>query len=131
MSDQHYVDQVLANLKVISMVKEGGRLRLVSGQLSVDYPSPVQPIRRWYYGDTRSIMISHVRGVIHNAINIVKLENMVGETERKWIVLKIIESLSKSKLGIANLMITYEHDAVMVCGLEVLSDKISHCINNE
>lgn len=130
MSDQHYVDQVLANLKVISMVQEGARLRLIAGQLSIDYPSPVQPIRRWFYGDSRSIMINHVRGVIHNAINIVKIEHIVKQEERTWIALKIIESLDKAKDGIQNLMTTYQHDAVVVCALEVLIDKIMNCINN-
>ena len=130
MSDQHYVDQVLANLKVISMVQEGARLRLIAGQLSIDYPSPVQPIRRWFYGDSRSIMINHVRGVIHNALNIVKIEHMVVDKERSWIVTKIIESLLKAKNGIQNLMNTYQHDAVVFCALEVLTDKIINCTSN-
>ena len=84
MSDQHYIDNVLANLKVISLVKEGGRLRLIAGQLSVDCPSPVQPIRRWYYGDTRTIMLNHVRGIVHNAINIIKIESIVEEDGDQW-----------------------------------------------
>ena len=130
MSDQHYVDQVLANLKVISMVKEGARLRLIAGQLSIDYPSPIQPVRRWYYGDTRSIMISHVRGIVHNAINIVKIENMVDDKERRWVANKIVESLTRAQNGILNLMNTYEHDAVVVCSLEVLNDKIINCTRN-
>ena len=130
MSDQHYVDQVLANLKVISMVKEGARLRLIAGQLSLDFPSPTQPIRRWFYGDTRSIMLNHVRGIIHNAINIVKIESMVTTSEREWISRKIIESLARAQEGINNLMNTYEHDAVVVCALEVLNDKIINCISN-
>ena len=133
MSDQHYVDQVLANLKVISMVKEGGRLRLMSGQLSTDCPSPYQPVRRWYYGDTRNIMIAHVRGIIHNAINIVKIESMVTEhidPERIWITRKIVEALKNAQDGMKNLMNTYEHDAVIICALEVLIDKIINCVNN-
>ena len=134
MSDQHYVDNVLANLKVISMVKEGGRLRLIRGQLSTDCPSPFQPVRRWIYGDTRTMMVSHVRGIIHNAINIVKIENMVLVTEnqdeeRIWITKKIVEALVSSQVGIKNLMNTYEHDAVVVCALEVLLDKIHNCVN--
>ena len=131
MSDQHYVDQVLANLKVISMVQEGARLRLIAGQLSIDYPSPVQPIRRWFYGDSRSIMLNHVRGVIHNALNIVKIEHMVLDKDRTWIVKKIIESLLKAKNGIQNLMNTYQHDAVVFCALEVLTDKIINCTSLE
>lgn len=132
MSDQHYVDNVLANLKVISMVKEGGRLRLIRGQLSTDCPSPFQPVRRWIYGDTRTMMVSHVRGIIHNAINIVKIENLVTDDqdkERIWITKKIIESLKSSQDGLKNLMNTYEHDAVVICALEVLLDKIYNCVN--
>ena len=129
MSDQHYIDNVLANLKVISMVKEGGRLRLIRGQLSTDCPDPFQPVRRWLNGDTRTMMVSHVRGVIHNAINIVKIEIMVTEQqddERKWITRKIVEGLKSAQEGIRNLMNTYEHDAVVVCALEVLIDKINN-----
>ena len=117
------------NLKVISMVKEGGRLRLIRGQLSTDCPSPFQPVRRWMHGDTRSIMVSHVRGVIHNAINIVKIEYMVADQqdeERIWITKKIVEALKSSQAGIKNIMNTYEHDAVVVCALEVLIDKINN-----
>ena len=134
MSDQHYVDNVLANLKVISMVKEGGRLRLIHGQLSTDCPSPFQPVRRWILGDTRSIMVSHVRGIIHNAINIVKIENMVTDRhdeERIWITRKIVEALKSSQEGIKNLMNTYEHDAVVVCALEVLLDKIHNSVKQD
>ena len=130
MSDQHYIDNVLANLKVISLVKEGGRLRLIAGQLSVDCPSPVQPIRRWYYGDTRTIMLNHVRGIVHNAINIIKIESIVEEDGDQWVANKIIESMTKAGEGMNNLMKTYAQDAVIVCALEVLHDKIMNCINN-
>ena len=130
MSDQHYIDNVLANLKVISLVKEGARLRLIAGQLSVDYPSPLQPVRRWYYGDTRTIMLNHVRGIVHNAINIIKIESIVGEDGDNWITNKIVESISKAGKGMENLMTTYAQDAVIVCALEVLHDKIINCIDN-
>ena len=130
MSDQHYIDNVLANLKVISLVKEGARLRLIAGQLSVDYPSPLQPVRRWYYGDTRTIMLNHVRGIVHNAINIIKIESIVEEDDTSWVTTKILESLSKAGKGMENLMTTYAQDAVIVCALEVLHDKIINCIDN-
>ena len=130
MSDQHYIDNVLANLKVISLVKEGARLRLIAGQLSVDYPSPLQPVRRWYYGDTRTIMLNHVRGIVHNAINIIKIESIVEEDDNSWVTTKILESLSKAGNGMENLMTTYAQDAVIVCALEVLHDKIINCIDN-
>lgn len=133
MSDQHYVDNVLANLKVISMVKEGGKLRLIGGQLCTDCPSPLQPVRRWVYGDTRSIMVSHVRGVVHNAINIIKIERMVASQneERQWVSRKILESLDNCQDGIRNLMNTYNNDAVVLCSLEVLLDKIQNCVNSQ
>ena len=133
MSDQHYVDNVLANLKVISMVKEGARLRLIGGQLCTDFPSPLQPIRRWLKGDNRSIMVSHVRGVIHNAINIIKIESIVAsqDEDRIWIINKILEALESCQDGIRNLMNTYDHDAVVLCSLEVLLDKVSNCLNSQ
>ena len=133
MSDQHYIDQILANLKVISMIKTCTRLRIIKGQLSLDFPSPIQPMRRWFYGDSRNAMIIHVRGVIHNALNVVKLETMLhsDDEDRIWIYRKILESLKNSQQGIQNLMKTYESDAVIVCYLEVLNDKINNCINKD
>ena len=133
MSDQHYIDQILANLKVISMIKTCTRLRIIKGQISLDFPSPVQPVRRWFYGDSRNAMIIHVRGVIHNALNVVKLETMLpsNDEDRIWIYRKILEALKNSQQGIQNLMKTYEADAVIVCYLEVLNDKINNCINKD
>ena len=133
MSDQHYIDQILANLKVISMIKTCTRLRIIKGQISLDFPSPVQPVRRWFYGDSRNAMIIHVRGVIHNALNVVKLETMLpsDDEDRIWIYRKILEALKNSRQGIQNLMKTYEADAVIVCYLEVLNDKINNCINKD
>lgn len=65
-----FMDRMLANLKVIAMIPRGGKLCVRQGQLCLEPLDPMQRVRRWLLGDSRSVALAHVRSTVNGAIEL-------------------------------------------------------------
>ena len=72
MSTEEFVDQILTSLKVISMIKEGQKVKVRDGLLTLEvYSSGVMTgIRRWIHNDNRTTTLRYIRNTVIQAISI-------------------------------------------------------------
>jgi hypothetical protein len=113
-----FLDNTIATLKVIGMVGKGGRLCVRKGQLCLEPDDGMQFVRRWIKGDSRDIVLLHLRNVINDAINI------SGSTVADWTKDIIIRELKTCISGLQNLQVTYSRDSILVSHLDVLGGRI-------
>lgn len=115
-----FVDQILTSLKIISMIKEGQKVCVRNGLLSLEPKSSGIRVafRRWINNDNRSTTISYIKNVINNALDILKIHN---ETRT---INKIKNSLSDCITGLSSLAVTYDTDASVTATITVMQDRI-------
>ena len=123
---EEIVDHLLTSLKVISMIKEGQKVCVRNGHLSLEVQSTgvLTSLRRWIHKDNRQTTLSYIKSVVQNAISITKSHN--DETS----VQKILKGLEESIVGINSLTVTYSDDATVAATLQVLRDRIQLNIAN-
>ena len=115
-----FVDQILTSLKIISMIKEGQKVCVRNGLLSLEIKSSGIRVafRRWVNNDNRNTTISYVKNVINNALDIINIH-----TDHKTI-LKIKKSLIECITGLSRLAVTYDSDAGVTATISVMQDRI-------
>lgn len=115
-----FVDQVLTSLRVISMIKEGQKVCVRNGNLSLENQSTglLTAIKRWVNNDNRYTTIAYIKNVINNAIDISKLHTC--DTTLK----QLNEALQRSIMGLDCLGVTYEGDAAMMATIHVMHNRI-------
>ena len=115
-----FVDQILTSLKIISMIKEGQKVCVRNGLLSLENKSSGIRVafRRWVNNDNRNTTISYVKNVINNALDIINIH-----TDQKTI-LKIKRSLIECITGLSRLAVTYDSDAGVTATISVMQDRI-------
>jgi hypothetical protein len=117
---EEIVDHLLTSLKVISMIKEGQKVCVRNGHLSLEVQSTgvITSLRRWIHRDSRQTTIAYIKSVVHNALTLTKTHN------NQLSVYKISKSLDESIAGINSLTVTYDDDATVSATLQVLRDRI-------
>lgn len=117
---EEIVDHLLTSLKVISMIKEGQKVCVRNGHLSLEVQSTgvITSLRRWIHRDSRQTTIAYIKSVVHNALTVTKTHN------NELSVYKISKSLDESIAGINSLTVTYDDDATVSATLQVLRDRI-------
>lgn len=117
---EEIVDQLLTSLKVVSMIKEGQKVCVRNGHLSLEVQSTgvVTSFRRWINRDNRQTTVCYIKSVVHNALSVTKTHN--NETS----VIKVLKGLEESITGINSLTVTYMDDATVSATLQVLRDRI-------
>lgn len=69
---EDFVDTVVANLKVISMLRKNSKLCVKRGQLAIDRSDHFQGVRRWITKDSRDVTLMHIRNTISSALKITR-----------------------------------------------------------
>ena len=118
-ASEEFVDATVANLKVIGMVSQNGRLCVRKGQLCLESCGSVQGMRRWLHGDSRDLTLVHVRNAISNARRVVMLS-----AGCVWTIRRIASELERCEVGLQNLRATYMSDSVMMANLGVVIERI-------
>ena len=124
-------EDIYTDLKVISMIKENGRLCIRNGHLSIEPQLATKEnklltlsayaslaIRRWWNQDNRYNALLKVQAVV------MKCHDMyvkVTENERK-LLSKICH---EAAIGLSNLQKTYEHDAAIHARLSVYINNLN------
>lgn len=126
MNTDDFVDNVIANMKVIAMVQSNSKLCIRKGQLAVDVDDRFQSVRRWIYKDSRDNIIMHIRNTINNAIKISKglLKDEISSDLKNWTLIRMNEEMRACEIGLINLKTTYIGDSATVAALDVLIDRL-------
>lgn len=112
------IDEVLTSLKIIGSIKEGQKVCVRNGLLTLEQHSSgfLPALKRFIYGDNREITVRYIKNVIHNALSIVKV---VKNTD-------IVKNLEEAVIGLKRLEVTYSADIATVSGIQVLVTRIEN-----
>jgi len=112
-----FVDEILTSLKIIASIKEGQKVCVRNGLLTLEYRSNgiIPAIKRAIYGDNRELTIRYIKHVIHNAISVIKVVKNQEE---------VIRSICDAVTGLKRLEVTYSADVAIVSAIQVLVDRI-------
>lgn len=126
MNTDDYVDNIIANMKVISMVQNSSKLCIRKGQLAIDVDDRLQSIRRWIYKDSRDAILIHIRNTINNAIKVSKglMKDEITTDLKEWTLTRLNEEMRSCENGLSNLKNTYNDDSATVAALDVLIDRL-------
>jgi hypothetical protein len=115
---QDAIDQILTSLKVISMIKEGQKVKVRNGLLDLEAQSSgfKVGIMRWVNNDNRHTTLLYIKNSINNALGMIKLNSEYDG--------KIKQYLNDSISGLNALEITYGNDASITASLQVLQERI-------
>jgi len=121
-----FIDQILTSLKIISMIKEGQKVCVRNGLLSLEPTSTGIPvaIRRWINNDSRQSTLAYIKNVVNNALDVC---NILTDHET---IEKLSKSLNDSSTGLGSLAVTYEKDVPIVATIQVMQDRIKTNLEN-
>lgn len=125
------IDNILLNLKMISLIKAQDKLYLEDGLLKIDTPTMMQGISRWINDYSRLKTMEDIEYLINSTqlfvdTNFKKTERSEEDNRECQ---KILVEISKSLTGIQNLKITYHDDTFIQSKLDVISEKTSEIKN--
>jgi hypothetical protein len=115
------VDHLLTSLKVISMIKEGQKVCVRNGHLTLEVQSTglLASMRRWVNKDSRVSTIHYIKSVIQNSITVSKTNRNQDSVD------KLVDGMNESLAGINSLIVTYAEDATVAATLQVLHNRIT------
>lgn len=101
------IQELLIDLKIISMVEPNGKLYMQGGNLALEPVSLWQPIRRYLSNSNRNIVSQKIKQ------RIVELETLLKDKQIKqdWILRELYIMFEPLKNGLCNLQQTYVHDS--------------------
>ena len=113
-----FVDEILTSLKIIGSIKEGQKVCVRNGLLTLEQTSTgIQAsVKRWLFGDNRATTLHYIRNVVHNALSVAKMndENTI----------EIVTSMESVIIGLGRLEVTYTSDIALCSAIQVLSNRI-------
>ena len=105
--NEESVDNIITNLKIISLVKVDEKLSIRKGHLQIDNSSNLQFLKRWFYRDSRDIILLFVKDLIRNISML--FEKLECYYDKLWILKRILTEMENAKSGLINLKITFIH----------------------
>ena len=106
--DEDLFDSIITNLKIIGMVQINEKLSIRKGHLCIDY-STFQCLKRWYYKDSREVILIFIKDLIRN------INNSIHEKEH---IDRILQEMGNISNGLSNLKTTYSDDPLTVVCIE-------------
>ena len=108
---EELVDNIITNLKILSLVNKDDKLCIRKGHLQIDKASYFRFIKRYYYNDSRYSTIEFLKKIVNN------MKGLKGFSLSE-------ETIHKIEIGINNLQISYSNDPVMIAILDNLLNKL-------
>jgi hypothetical protein len=116
--NEELVDIIITNLKVISQLKLNDKLCIRKGHLFIDTSSNFQFIKRWFYRDSRDIVLMYIRELVRNISTVYEKTKEYSKNDTKWVLTRILTELETAEQGLVHLKKTYTHDPYMIATLE-------------
>jgi len=125
--EEQFVDQLLTSLKIIAMIKEGQKVCVRNGLLTLEPKSTgvLVAIKRWIHNDSRQVTIHYVKNIITTGLDVIRIHDDLV------ILDKLKASLYSATVGLKCLGVTYSDDAVVTATVEVLTERIESIKNSK
>ena len=123
---ENFVDQLLTSIKIVGMIKEGQKVCIRNGLLTIETKSTGigAAVRRWIHNDNRYSTLMYIRNVVNNSVDVCNIHHTNS------VIIKITESLESCLTGLGCLAVTYGDDAGTAATIGVMQDRIrAHIIN--
>lgn len=114
---EELVDNIITNLKILSLVNKDDKLCIRKGHLQIDKVSYFRFIKRYYNNDSRYSTIDFLKNIIKSMKGIKEMKELIPE-----------DFLNKIEFGINNLQVSYSSDPVMIAILDNLLNKLKNNI---
>jgi hypothetical protein len=108
-----FIDYILTNLKILSLVQINQKVSIYKGHLQIDY-RPLQFIKRWLNKDSRESLVVFLNDLLKKINHLFKNY----EENLKEVISTILNEMDKIKLN--NLKITYADDPITVVKLDTI-----------
>jgi hypothetical protein len=108
-------DNIITNLKILSLLQVNEKLSIHKGHLQID-KIKFQCIKRWLNKSSRDIILIYLKELAKN-INKLKMKDL------KFINIKIFTEIEKAKGGLLNLQTTYANDPITVVKIDTILSK--------
>jgi hypothetical protein len=116
------IDEVLTSLKIIGSIKEGQKVCVRNGLLTLEQRSNgfLPALKRFIYGDNREITLRYIKNVVHNALSI--LDASKND--------EVLKHLNEAVVGLQRLEVTYVADVATVSAIQVLVTRVQREIES-
>ena len=126
-----FYQRLLANLKVLSMLKSGDKISVHEHVLQIESRKSMIPefIRRFIFSQTRRRTLSSITDIVQQCENVTQLlktsvdESLRSESNEK--LRHLYQELTKAEEGLCHLMFTYKDDTSIGAELQVIIDRIN------
>lgn len=119
------IQELLIDLKIISMVEPNGKLYMQGGNLALEPVSLWQPVRRYLSNSNRNIVSQKIKQ------RIVELETLLKDKQIKqdWILREIYIMFEPLKNGLCNLQQTYVNDSQIQAAFSLFLARLENIEN--
>ena len=123
-----FIDDIITNLKIIGMIEKNNKLSIKNGHLKLDKIDNLQFLRRWFNRDSRDQTIIFLKNIIKNVSELINRLDNFTESDKNWIVKRIVNELEKVEIGIKNLKVTYVDDSFIIVNLDNILCKLKEIV---
>ena len=128
MINDNFIDDIITNLKIIGLIEPNNKLSIKNGHLKLDKLDNLQFIRRWLNRDSREHTIIFLKNIIKNVSELINRLDNFTDTDRKWIIRRIVCELENVEIGIKNLKTTYIDDSFIIVNLDNILCKLKEIV---
>jgi hypothetical protein len=121
---EEFIDSIITNLKILSIVQINEKLCIHKGHLQIDRDTGLQSIKRWFYRDSRDLVLNFIKELIRNINYLFTKVKSLEKDEQKWIITRILTEMDNIENGLNNLKTTYSIDPVTIVNIENIAIKI-------
>lgn len=135
-------DKLFINLRKLGKIQKNGKIsRSYDGIIYLDHTSIFQPLKRFFFGDSRKHSLTEINSIINEAI--ITLQSIIGnrftskthsdtdEFRKNYENIKlIITEFEAACKGIQNLKFTYANDNNIAPQLDVIIIKMNSSIRD-
>ena len=114
---EEFIDSIITNLKILSIVQINEKLCIHKGHLQIDRDNGLQSIKRWFYRDSRDVVLNFIKELIRNINYLFTKVKSLEKDEQKWIITRILSEMDNIENGLNNLKTTYSIDPVTIVNI--------------
>ena len=122
--NEEFIDSIVTNLKIISIIQINEKLCIHKGHLQIDRDSTIQPLKRWFNRDSREVILNFIKELIKNINSLFNKVKTLDKDEQIWIVGRILIEMDSTENGLNNLKTTYSFDPVTTVTIENIIIKL-------
>ena len=122
--NEEFIDSIITNLKIIGIVQINEKLYISKGHLQIDRDYSLQGIKRWFYKDSRELILNFIKELIKNINILFSKIKTLEKDEQVWITNRILVEMDSIENGLNNLKTTYSYDPVTIVTLDNILIKI-------